>query len=188
MIRRSAWAALVTGLAWMAVACSQGGVAPEQTSARADSADQVLIRMITQLTEKGVLRSHVEADTAYLYQNQQLTDLRGVRIRFLDNQGTEKSVLTARRALYYALSKKLDARGQVEVVTSDGRKLRTEHLIYDQTSNRIESDTAFTYESGTEVVNGRSFQSDVEFRNLSIDSPRGFQKGKGILLPGGPGR
>jgi hypothetical protein len=35
------------------------------------------------------------------------------------------------------------------------------------------------------VGSGKSFRSDVEFRNLSIDEPRGFQKGKGILLPGG---
>ena len=168
-------------------ACAESGVTPRQEGTRADSADQMMIRMTTQLTEKGVLRSHVEADTAYLYQSQQLLDLRGLRLRFLDNQGTEKSVLTARRALYYSLTGKLDARGQVEVVTHDGRKLKTEHLIYDKTANRIESDTVFTYESGSEIGSGKSFRSDIEFRNISIDAPRGFQKGKGILLPG-PGQ
>jgi LPS export ABC transporter protein LptC len=175
------------GLA-VTAACSPRGGAPSETAERADSADQVMVRMTTQLTEKGVLVSYVEADTAYLYQNQQLSDLRHLRVRFLDKQsGTQKSVLTARRALYYSLTGKLDARGQVEVVTTDGRKLRTEHLIYDKTSNRVESDTAFTYESGTEVGSGKRFTSDIEFRNLSIDAPRGFQKGKGILLPG-PGQ
>jgi LPS export ABC transporter protein LptC len=169
----------------IAAACARTGGEPAQTATRADSADQVMYHMTTQLTEKGVLVSYVEADTAYLYQNQQLSDLRGLRIRFLDKQnGTQKSVLTARRALYYGITGKLDARGNVEVITTDGRKLRTEHLVYDKTSNRVESDTAFTYESGTEVGSGKRFTSDIEFRNLSIDAPRGFQKGKGILLPG----
>jgi LPS export ABC transporter protein LptC len=167
------------------VSCSQPGVTGKAAGERADSADQVMEKMTTQLTEKGVLRSYVEADTAYLYQNQQLTDLRNLRIRLLDNQGTQKSILTAKRGLYYALTGKLDARGSVEVITIDGKRLRTEHLVYDKTANRVECDTTFTYESGTEVGSGKSFRSDVEFRNLSIDEPRGFQKGKGILLPGG---
>jgi len=145
-----------------------------------------MLKMVTQLTEKGVLQSYVEADTAFLYQNEQRMDLRHLRIRLLD-KGTERSTLTADRGIYYSLSGKLDARGNVEVVTTDGRRLRTSHLLYDKTSNRVESDTAFTYESGSEVGSGKAFRSDVDFHNLSIDEPRGFQKGKGILLPG-PGR
>ncbi len=182
---RVSWFGVFLSLAGSA-ACSETGVTPADRGERADSADQVMIRMVTQLTNKGVLQSYVEADTAYLYQNQQLMDLRHLKIRMLD-KGTEKSTLTADQAYYYALSGKLDARGNVEVVTTDGRRLRTTHLVYDKTSNRVESDTTFTYESGSEVGSGKSFRSDIEFRNLSIDEPRGFQKGKGILLPG-PGR
>ena len=165
-------------------ACSKSGVTPQQSATRADSADQVMSKMMTQLTEKGVLKSYVEADTAYLYQGQQLYDFRGLRIRFLDNQGIQESVLTAERGLYYGLTGKLDARGKVEVVTTEGRKLRTEHLVYDKTTQTVESDTAFTYESGSEVGSGKSFKSDTKFRNLTIVQPRGFQKGKGVQLPG----
>jgi LPS export ABC transporter protein LptC len=168
-------------------ACSESGITPQQSAARADSADQVMTKMMTQLTEKGVLKSNVEADTAYLYQNQQLYDFRVLRIRFLDNQGSTESVLTAQRGLYYGLTGKLDARGKVEVVTTDGRKLRTEHLVYDKTTQMVESDTTFTYESPTETGTGKSFKSDTKFRNLTIEQPRGFQKGKGVQLPG-PGQ
>ncbi len=185
-MRRSARGVVFVAAFAGVAACSETGSAPTGRAERGDSADQVMIKMVTQLTEKGVLQSYVEADTAFLYQNQQLMDLRHMRIRLLD-KGTEKSTLTADRGLYYSLSGKLDARGNVEVVTTDGRRLRTSHLIYDKTSNRVESDTTFTYESGSEVGSGKSFHSDVDFRNLSIDEPRGFQKGKGILLPG-PGR
>ena len=175
--------------AWLVAlgACSESGVTPQQSAARADSADQVMTRMVTQLTENGVLKSYVEADTAYLYQNEQRYDFRRLRIRFLDDQGTQESVLTAERGLYYGLTGKLDARGKVEVVTTDGRKLRTEHLVYDKTTQTVESDSTFSYESGSEVGSGTSFKSDTKFRNLTITQPRGFQKGKGVQLPG-PGQ
>ena len=179
-MRRVGFGIAILGMA----ACSQSGVTPQQSAARADSADQVMSKMVTQLTDKGVLKSSVEADTAYLYQNQQLYDFRGLRIRFLDTQGTVESVLTARRGLYYGLTGKLDARGNVEVVTTDGKKLRTEHLVYDKTTQMVESDSAFTYESGTEKGSGKTFKSDTKFRNLTIEQPRGFQKGKGVQLPG----
>ena len=166
-----------------ALACSQTGVTAREAGERADSADQILFRMSTQLTENGVLRSFVEADTAYIYQSQQFTDFRGLRIRFLDNQGNQQSTLTSRTGVYHNLTGKLDARGSVMVQTTDGRRLQTAHLVYDKTSNRVESDSSFTYESPTESGGGSSFNSDIEFRNLSITRPKGFQKGKGILLP-----
>lgn len=164
-------------------ACSQTGVTPREIGERADSADQIMLKTATQLTERGVLTNYVEADTAYVYQNQQVIDWRILRIRFLDPQGNEQSVLTARRGIYNSLNGKLDCRGDVIVQTTDGRHLRTEHLIYDKVSKRVESDTAFTYESATENGSGKSFKSDPEFRNLEIIAPKGFQKGKGVLLP-----
>ena len=168
----------------LAAACSDAGVRPTATTQRADSADQVMIRMSTQLTEQGVLRSFVEADTAYVYQNQQLMDLRRFKVRMLDAQGNLQSTLTAERGLYSSYNSKLDARGNVLVESVDGRKLRTAHLIYDKAANLIESDTVFTYDSPTASGSGKSFRSDIEFRNINITQPRGAQKGQGILLPG----
>ncbi len=164
-------------------ACSQTGVVSREIGEQADSADQIMLKMATTLTERGVLTSYVEADTAYVYQNQQVMDWRILRIRFLDAQGNEKSTLTARRGIYNMLSGKLDCRGDVIVQTTDGRHLRTQHLVYDKVSRRVESDTAFTYESATERGSGKSFKSDAEFRNLEIIEPKGFQTGKGVLLP-----
>ena len=166
------------------VACSDIGVRPTATAESADSADQVMVKMSTQLTEHGVLRSFVEADTAYVYQNQQLMDLRRFKVRMLDAQGNLQSTLTAERGLYSSFTSKLDARGNVLVESVDGRRLRTPHLIYDKAANLIESDTVFTYDAPDVKGSGTSFRSDIEFRNLSITQPRGTQKGKGILLPG----
>lgn len=168
---------------WMFAGCTQTGVTPRETGERADSADQIIVGMITQLTENGVLRSYVEADTAYLYQNHQTLSLRRLRIRLLGAQGNLTSTLSANQGIYNSLTGRLDARGDVLVETPDGRRLRTQHLIYDKASNRVESDSAFTFESPTEQGSGSSFRSDIEFKNLEVSNPRGFQKGTGILIP-----
>lgn len=173
--------------AWLlagAAACSDTGVRPKGSLQSADSADQIMVKMSTRLTEGGVLRSFVEADTAYVYQNEQRMDLRHFKVRMLDANGNLQSTLTAARGLYATYSGKLDARGQVLVESTDGRRLRTEHLIYDKGANRIEGDTVFSYESPTVKGSGNGFVSDIQFRNVTIDQPKGAQKGKGILLPG----
>ena len=165
--------------------CSQTAVTPRGAAdVAADSADQVMYKMSTRLTEGGVLRSFVEADTAYVYQNEQRMNLRAFKVRMLDAQGNLQSTLTAERGEYLSITGKLDARGHVVVESTDGRILRTEHLIYDKGANQIKSDTVFTYKSPTEEGSGNGFVSDIEFRNVQVKQPRGAQKGKGLLLPG----
>jgi LPS export ABC transporter protein LptC len=175
-------------LAWFAgagaAACTDAGVRPSAVTQAADSADQVLLKMATKITNDGVLRSFVEADTAYLYQRSQTTEMRRFTARFLDENGNLKSTLTADLGLYLTYSNKLDARGHVIVVSTDGRKLVTEHLIYDKMANQIMSDTAFVYDSKTEHVTGNGFTSDIDFKNLKVEQPKGFQRGRGVLLPG----
>lgn len=169
----------------LAVACSEAAVTPRGSAdVAADSADQVLFKMSTRLTEGGVLRSFLEADTAYVYQNEQRMKLRVFKVRMLDAQGNLQSTLTADRGEYLTPTGKLDARGHVLVESTDGRHLRTEHLIYDKGANQIKSDTVFTYESHEVKGGGNGFVSDIDFRNIQVNQPRGAQKGKGLLLPG----
>jgi LPS export ABC transporter protein LptC len=176
--------ALLSGGLFLA-ACADTGVRPTgNLESSADSADQILLGMTTQITDKGVLRSFVEADTAYIYQNPQYMDLRRFTVRMLDGQGNLQSTLTAARGRYESLTGKLDARGNVVVVSPDGRKLVTAHLIYDKTANQISSDSAFTYEGPDGTLSGNGFTSDTEFKNVGVLQPRGTQKGRGILLPG----
>ncbi|HEV8358193.1 MAG TPA: LPS export ABC transporter periplasmic protein LptC [Gemmatimonadales bacterium] len=168
----------------LAFACTDAGVRPTAVTVAADSADQVLFKMSTRITENGVLRGFVDADTAYLYQRAQTMDLRGFTVRLFDEQGNHKSTLTARTGLYQTFSRRLDARGGVVVVSTDGRKLRTEHLIYDPSANQISSDTTFVFDGPNEHGTGNGFLSDIGFANVTVQQPKGQQRGKGFLLPG----
>ncbi len=179
----------LTGLVlvlWAAAACGEQGVAPQARIAAADSADQVLEGMTTTILADGVRRSVVSADTAYIYQNRQVAELRTLRASFFDLQGNHTSTLTADRGTYGIEGGTLEAWGNVEVVSMDGtnRRLRTGHLIYDRVQNQIRSDSAFTYESPGGVISGNSFYSDPDFRNVVARQPRGRERGSGMLLPG----
>lgn len=171
-------------LASALAACSDPGVRPSAVAGVADTADQVMLKMSTKITNEGVLRSWVEADTAFIYQRSQMTDLRRFTARLLDEKGNLKSTLTADRGLYTTYSNKLDARGHVVITSTDGDKIRTEHLIYDKQANQVLIDTAFVYDSPKGRLTGNRLLSDIDFTNVVVDQPKGRQKGRGFLLPG----
>jgi LPS export ABC transporter protein LptC len=175
----------VRGAAFLVLlaACNPPGVRPGQAAPLADSADQVMLNMVTSMVEDGIRTGHVEADTAYFYQAAQRMDLRRLRVRFFEN-GKESSFLKADQGWYTTTIGTLDARGNVVVTSTDGRKLTTPHLIYDKSTLQIRSDTVFIYDSKQEHLTGKNFTSDLEFRNVVILQPQGRQRGAGVVIPG----
>src|SRR5258705_11197363 len=67
----------------LAGACKTG-TPVTATQAALDSADQVLIGMSHFVTDAGVLRAKVQADTAYFYSKTQSADLRSVHVTCYD--------------------------------------------------------------------------------------------------------
>jgi LPS export ABC transporter protein LptC len=169
--------------AFSALACEEAGVKPTDTVQASDSADQVLEGFSHYVTSEGVRRSRVEADTAYFYEPTQVTELRKIKVVFFDLKGQEGSTLTARRGTYRWQDGSMEADGNVVVISPDGRRLTTETLRYDNATNTIMTDKPFTFDRGTEHLEGNSFRSDPDFRNVVTDRPRGVS-GEGLLLPG----
>jgi LPS export ABC transporter protein LptC len=169
-------------------ACADQGVEPQTRLFAADSADQFLQGMTTVITGDGIRRSVVSADTAYIYQSRQVAELRGVRVQFYNIQGTMTSILTSRYGHYEINRGTLEARGNVVFTMADGsgRRLTTEHLLYEPAMNQVRSDSAFVYDAPTGVLRGSSFTSDPDFRNIVTNRPRGRQRGEGVPLPGSP--
>ena len=169
--------------AFSALACEDSGVRPTTTVQTPDSADQVLEGFSHYVTNEGVLRSRVEADTAFFYEPTQITELHKIKVVFYDLKGAESSTLTALRGTYRWQDGSMEARGNVVVVSPDGRRLATQLLRYDNATNLISTDRHFTFDRGTEHLEGNSFRSDPDFRNVVTDRPRGVT-GDGMLLPG----
>jgi LPS export ABC transporter protein LptC len=172
---------LVAAIAGMA--CVDSGVRPGVTLTVADSADQRIIGMSTRDYIDGIYRRQILADTAYVYQARGVMELHHLTAYFFDEQGNQTATLTAGFGVYSTTNGSLDARGNVDVISTDGRRLRTEHLIYDKAVMQLRGDTAFVYTSPTENLTGTSFVSDLEFRNVEVEHPKGFQKGEGVALP-----
>ncbi len=183
--RRTLWRWALSALTSLAAltACEDTGVRPTTTVQATDSADQVLEGFSHYVTNAGVRRSRVEADTAFFYESTQVTQLKKIRVVFFDASGAESSTLTARTGTYRWQDGSMEANGSVLVVSPDGRRLKTEALKYDNAANTISTNVHFTFDRAAEHLEGNSFRSDPDFRNVVTDRPRGTA-GNGLLLPG----
>ena len=184
--RRAALATVCLLAASLVASCEESGARPTTTIQAPDSADQVLEGFSHYVTNEGVRRSRVEADTAYFYEATQITNLVNVKVTFYDLKGAESSTLTSKTGVYRWQDGSMEANGNVVVVSPDGRRLATERLRYDNASNQISTDRHFTFDRGEEHLEGNSFRSDPDFRNVVTDRPRGVA-GDGMLLPGQEG-
>lgn len=144
-----------------------------------DSADQVLFGVRFFLTDAGLRRAELQSDTAYMYDENTRTELRVVNTTFFKNSGEKDAVLTSRAGTYNVRLGNMEARGNVVVVSTDGRKLETEHLRYDPGRNEIASDSAFVIrEANGRVTEGVGFIGDPDLNNvrvLSATKSRGSQ-------------
>jgi LPS export ABC transporter protein LptC len=144
------------------------------TQAVLDSADQVLLGMTHFVTDAGVLRARVRADTAYFFSNTQRAELRNVHVTFYDATGRATSTLTAREGTQHWRTGDMEARGNVVVVRDqDGGTMRTEVMYYSQAKNEVSSDKAFQFDSPDRHIKGAGFTSDPEFKNISATRPTG---------------
>lgn len=141
-------------------ACRSPEQPPVTVATAADSADQIMVRVRTLLTERGVKQGELFADTAYVYDENSRFQFRKVRTTFNTPTGAPNGTLTAREGRYDIRQRLLEAFGDVVVVTTDGKRLLTPHLRFDQTRNLVRSDSAFTLIDATRRSQGVGFESD----------------------------
>lgn len=165
----------------LGVACKTG-TPITATQAALDSADQVLIGMSHFVTEAGILRARVQADTAYFYSGPQRAELRNVHVTFYDAAGKPTSTLSSKEGTHHWRTGDMEARGNVILIrNSDEATLHTEAMRYNQASNEVTSDVAFTFDSPTQHLRGVGFTSDPEFRNVKTKNLTGT--GGQFVLP-----
>jgi LPS export ABC transporter protein LptC len=155
-------AILVTLTAALALASCQGREQPPVTAvaSAADSADQVMIQVHWLLNERGVQQGELFADTAYVYDDNSRFEFRKVRTTFNTPTGAPNGTLTSRRGRYDMRQRVLEAFGDVVVVTTDGKRLLTPHLRFDQSSNLVRTDSAYSLVDGRRQSRGVGFESD----------------------------
>lgn len=125
-----------------------------------DSAEQILFDVHSMLTDHGVKRGDMYADTVYVFNDQTRFVMRQVRATFNTSIGAQNGTLRGDRGTYDLRAQVLEGFGNVVVTGSEGRRLLSNHLKYSQASNMISSDSAFTFYRGKDVQRGIGFVSD----------------------------
>ncbi|HEY0528871.1 MAG TPA: LPS export ABC transporter periplasmic protein LptC [Gemmatimonadaceae bacterium] len=150
-------------------ACSSKKQPPVAThSPLADSADQVMYGARFNLTDKGLERAQLEADTAYFFEDNTRIELDKVHTTFYTATGAKDAVLTSQHGTYNSRTSNMVARKDVVVVSEDGRRLATQELLYSQQRNEIASDSAFVLTEPDRRVEGIGFRSDPNMKNIKI--------------------
>ena len=161
-------------LLWVVlVGCDPAEPPPTAGDSMDLGADQVLFGVRLTITADGVLRARLEADTAFQFDSQQESELRGVTVHFFNALGEETSTLTSDEGTYYWRNDNMESRGNVVATGENGGVLRTELLQYDKFQDKIEGPTSFVYDGPDQYLEGDSFISDPDFENVEAQRPRG---------------
>jgi LPS export ABC transporter protein LptC len=132
----------------------------------------VLFGLRHNLNLDGVLRAQLHADTAYFYQATQRADLIGITVTFFSPEGRQTSRLTAKTGTYQWRTGNMEAQGNVVAVTPDDRRLTTSVLRYNRPTDQISGPASFVFDAPDRHLEGESFTSDPEFKNVVTTRPR----------------
>jgi LPS export ABC transporter protein LptC len=163
-------AVLSAALVAVAACGNKGSTPPTLAQASlADSAEQVMLGVRTLLTNQGVMRGELFADSAYVFDNSTRFELRKVRATFNTPSGAKDGVMSADRGRYSTSQQVLEGFGHATVTTTSGRKLSSPHLRYNQAANEVSSDSAFTaVQQDGSVVSGIGFRADPQLNHVTI--------------------
>lgn len=179
-----AWLAVAAVLAPALGACrDRGAQPPVQASAVPDTADQTIFGVCTILTDNGMMRAELLADTAFAFEEGTRFELRKVHTTFFDRLGAKNAVLTSRQGTYRSRQNDMEARGDVVVVSEQGKRLETPVLKYNQARDEISSDSAFVLTEPNRRVEGIGFVSDPNMNNVRILQSKAATTGA-VTLPG----
>jgi LPS export ABC transporter protein LptC len=152
-----------------AAACSDTQGPPvTQQMLLPDSAEQMAFGVSFVLTDDGVRRAVVKADTLLTYDQNTREELRKINATFFALTGEQDGVLTALAGSHSSRLGTMEARGDVLVISREGERLTTPHLRYDPSRNEISSDSAFTLTQGERVTKGVGFVSNPDMTNMRI--------------------
>jgi len=172
MTRRVRMLGVLTAAVAVAAACGGDAksrppiVAPQ--SSMLDSAEQFMLGVTYTLTNEGVKRGELVADTGYVFDETTRFEFRKVRVDFNTATGVKDGTLTARRGTYSQRLGVLEGWGDVVVVTQDGKKLTSPMLRYNKATDEISTDSAFVFDDGKMVRRGVGMRTDPRLSRVQI--------------------
>ena len=167
-MRKTFLSMVIASAALAANACTDTAQPIVTTGTMEDSAERTIFGLRTLLTDRGLMRAELTGDTAYFFDENTRIEIVDVKVTFYASNGAKNATLTSREGTYNTRQNRMEARGDVVVVSEDGRKLTSPQLRFDQVRNEISSDSAFTLTEPGRSVRGIGFVSDPDMNNIRI--------------------
>lgn len=143
---------------------SQPPVAAEV--ALSDSADQVIFDGRFFVTQSGVSRGEMRADTIFVFNENSKFLLHRITGAFNTETGAPNGTIRADRGTYDRRIRILDGYGNVVVTSTEGDRLTSNHLRYTEAADEISSDSAYTIVRKGDIQRGVGFRSDPNLRDF----------------------
>ncbi|HEX6051180.1 MAG TPA: LPS export ABC transporter periplasmic protein LptC, partial [Gemmatimonadaceae bacterium] len=149
-------------------ACTETTKPPvSRTPTAADSAEQIMTEVVTTLFQKGLRRGELFADTAYTFDEQTRLVFRNPRVNFNTEKGAPNGALRADRGHLNLRTQIFEGFGNVVITSTDGKRLSSPQVRYNQLANEISSDTTFEVVQGDRVQRGIGFTADPNITRWS---------------------
>jgi len=126
-------------------------------------------------TENGKIKVRIVATKIERFQNRQpqLVFSEHLEVYFYNDSSQLQSILKADDASIDEGKKIMLAQNNVELISSDGKKLETEELVWDERKNKIYTDKKVKITTGKEVIYGEGFTSSPDFTEYEITKIHG---------------
>lgn len=163
---RAALCALAIGLT---AGC--GAERPSQISASSeDLPDQEVSDFVLTETDQGAPQWTLYARHAATYNATHLIKARDIRVDFFDAKGARSSELVAREGEINQRSRDMTARGNVVLETTEGTRMSTEVMRFDNRRQKIvvPDDQKVRVARAGDVLTGFGFESDPELRHFEF--------------------
>jgi LPS export ABC transporter protein LptC len=126
----------------------------------ADSADQVFYGVTAPLESDGVKRGTLVAKTMYVMNDQTRFDFIDGKIDFNTKTGVPDGWMRADRGRFDRRIQQLEGWGNVVVTSSDGRTLKSPHIVFNEQQDKIWSDSTFEYVAEGQTHTGVGFETN----------------------------
>ncbi len=98
---------------------------------------------------------------------------KGLHLIFYDEEGKQTTTLRSNYGIKYDRSKRTEVKYDVEIVNKNGEKLNTEHLIWDELTHRIYTNTFVRISTGDEIIMGKGLDANEDFTKYEIKEVTG---------------
>ena len=157
----------IAAVAAAAGACRKTSQPPVAADvALSDSADQIIFDGRFFVTQSGVNRGTMRADTIFVFNDNSKYLLRQVTGEFNTETGAPNGTIRADQGTYDRRIRILDGFGNVVVTSTEGDRLTSNHLRYRESADEISSDSAYTIVRKGDVSRGIGFRSDPNLRDF----------------------